>query len=259
LEAAALLSGLLTGFIVGLTGVGGGSLMTPVLILWLGVPPQTAVGTDLLFATITKLVAVGVHSARQSVDWQIVRRLSCGSVPAVLVVLALVHHWSLHRSRSGIILTALGIALLLTGLAMLLRRYVHAVGRYLRTSAPEPFKRMQPVLTVLAGAVLGALVTLTSVGAGALGTVMLVYLYPLRLTPVRLVGTDLAHAIPVVFLASLGHLALGTPDLTLLGWLLAGSLPGAWIGARLSGAAPDGLLRGAIAVVLLVVGAKLLI
>jgi uncharacterized membrane protein YfcA len=174
-------------------------------------------------------------------------------------MLAMMHRWSLHRNQSGIILTALGIALVLTGLAMMLRRHVHMLGRSLRTSAPERFIRVQPSLTVLAGAVLGALVTLTSVGAGALGTVMLVYLYPLRLTPVRLVGTDLAHAIPVVLIASIGHLALGTPDFTLLGWLLAGSLPGAWIGARLSGAAPDGLLRGAIAIVLLVVGAKLLI
>jgi uncharacterized membrane protein YfcA len=242
-----------------MTGVGGGAIMTPVLILLLGVAPQTAVGTDLLFATITKLVAVKMHGARGTVDWQVVRRLAWGSIPAALVVLALLH-WSLPRQGVPVqfMVPAIGAALLVTALGMLFKQHLHAIGRRLRIGHPGDFKRWQPALTVAAGVLIGALVTLTSIGAGAIGTVLLVYLYPLRLTPAKLVGTDLAHAVPVALIAGLGHLALGNVDFALLGWLLAGSLPGVWLGTRLATRAPDRLVRSAIALVLLVVGARIL-
>lgn len=259
MEIAATFSGLLTGFVVGMTGVGGGAIMTPILILLLGVAPQTAVGTDLLFATITKLVAVKIHGARGTVDWQVVRRLAWGSLPAALIVLAALHFSSL---RDGgfvqLMVPAIGVALVLTALGMLFKSPLHAAGRHLRIGKPADFKRWQPALTVVAGVAIGALVTLTSIGAGALGTVMLVYLYPLRLTPAKLVGTDLAHAVPVALIAGLGHLALGNVDFGLLGWLLAGSLPGVWLGAHLGTRAPDRVVRGAIALVLLLVGARIL-
>jgi len=258
IEIAAVVSGALTGVIVGMTGVGGGAIMTPILILLLGVAPGTAVGTDLLFATITKLLAVKVHGAHGTIDWQIVRRLAWGSIPAACATLLVIHQFALSDGLGEIIMPALGIALVMTAIAMLLRQRLHEFGRRWRTGTPDVFKQLQPGLTVAAGAVLGALVTLTSIGAGALGTVMLVYLYPLRLTPSRLVGTDLAHAVPVALIAGLGHLMLGNINFALLGWLLLGSLPGVWIGSHISVKAPDGLIRGAIAVILLLVGARIL-
>ena len=224
--------------------------MTPILILLLGVAPTTAVGTDLLFATITKVVAVKVHGSKGMIDWQIVKRLAWGSIPAALLALFAMHVLTLQKGAADIIMPALGIALLLTAAAMLFKRRLHQIGQRFRTATPTTFKRLQPALTVVAGATLGVLVTLTSIGAGALGTVMLVYLYPLRLTPQRLVGTDLAHAIPVAFIAGLGHLALGNIDLGLLGWLLLGSLPGVWFGSHFSARAPEAIVRNAIAVIL---------
>lgn len=258
MELAAVVSGFLTGVIVGMTGVGGGAIMTPVLILLLGVAPHTAVGTDLVFATITKLVAVRVHQSRGTIDWQVVRRLAAGSLPAAVTVLLLMYGLSLSRGAGNVILPALGAALVLTSLAMIFRGTLHGVGKKLRSSIPQSFKRAQPGMTVLAGIVLGAMVALTSIGAGALGATMLVYLYPYRLTPAKLVGTDLAHAIPLALVAGLGHLALGNVDFGLLGWLLLGSLPGVWIGAHAGLRAPDGLVRNAIAIVLLVVGVRIL-
>jgi uncharacterized membrane protein YfcA len=258
MEIAAIASGFLTGVIVGLTGVGGGALMTPILILLLGVAPHTAVGTDLLFATITKVVAVRVHGSHGTVDWQVVRRLAYGSLPAVVVVLVILSFTGQQRGAVTLLLPSIGIALVVTAVALFFKSPLHALGWKLRIGRPDRFKAVQPALTVLAGVTLGALVTLTSIGAGALGTVMLVYLYPLRLTPSRLVGTDLAHAIPVALVAGVGHLALGNVDFGLLGWLLAGSLPGAWIGAHFSTRAPERFLRNAIALILLVIGLRIL-
>ncbi len=259
MELAAIIAGLLTGLIVGMTGVGGGAIMTPILILLLGIAPGIAIGTDLLFATITKLVAVKVHGSRGTIDWQVVRRMAIGSIPAACLTLLLMYQLSVSREAGKVIMPALGIALVLTAVAMIFRTKLHGLGKRWRVGTPEAFKRVQPGLTVLAGAALGVMVTMTSIGAGALGTVMLVYLYPLRLTPAKLVGTDLAHAIPVALVAGLGHLALGNVNFGLLGWLLLGSLPGVWIGSHLSAKAPDTIVRNAIAVILLIVGARILL
>ena len=254
MELAAVLSGFLTGIIVGMTGVGGGAIMTPILILVLGIAPTTAVGTDLLFATITKMVAVRIHGSNQTIDWQIVRRLSLGSLPAAAATVLALRFFVLDKSVTDFIMLALGAALILTAIAMLAKGRLHEVGRNWRIASAADFKRWQPGLTVSAGVVLGVMVTLTSIGAGALGTVLLVYLYPLRLNSAKLVGTDLAHAVPLALIAGVGHLFLGNVDWVLLGWLLVGSLPGVWIGSNLSAKAPDKVIRSALAVILLLVG-----
>ncbi|NUP86079.1 MAG: sulfite exporter TauE/SafE family protein [Burkholderiaceae bacterium] len=252
-------AGFVVGLLVGITGVGGGSLMTPLLVLVFGMAPAVAVGTDLWFAAITKLVGGTVHHQRGGVDWQVVRRLAMGSLPAAVLTLAWLHASGLGPVKQGLILHMLGVVLVLTALAMLLKKQLHAVGQRLRSSAPERFKGVQPPLTVLAGALLGFLVTLTSVGAGALGTVMLVYLYPFRMTPTRLVGTDIVHAIPLTMVAGMGHLWMGNVDLPLLGQLLLGSIPGIVLGSLVGTRTSELYLRRAIAAVLVAVGAKLLL
>jgi hypothetical protein len=245
------------GVMVGLTGVGGGALMTPILVLLFGVAPAAAVGTDLWFAALTKMAGGALHHSRGSVDWQVFRRLCAGSLPASIATLWWLHATGGSQTKQGLILQALGAVLVLTAVAMLFRKRMHAVGARLRAGAPERFKRAQPPLTVAAGAVLGVLVTLTSVGAGALGTVMLVYLYPRRMKPARLVGTDIVHAVPLTIVAGTGHLLMGNVDLTLLASLLVGSVPGVLLGAHFSSKTPEAWLRTAIAVVLSLVGFKL--
>ena len=253
------LAGLGVGVMVGMTGVGGGALMTPILVLLFGVAPAAAVGTDLWFAAITKMVGGAVHNRRGSVDWQVLRRLALGSLPASVLTLLWLHQTGIGQVKHGLILNALGGVLLLTAVAMVFKKRTHALGQRLRSTAPEKFKRAQPALTVVAGVILGFLVTLTSVGAGALGAVMLLYLYPWRMTPARLVGTDIVHAIPLTMVAGTGHLLMGNVDFSLLGGLLLGSIPGVALGSMLGGKAPENLLRGVIAAVLMAVGAKLLL
>ncbi len=253
------LAGFGVGGLVGLTGVGGGSLMTPILVLLFGTAPAVAVGTDLWFAAITKMAGGTMHHRRGGVDWQVVRRLSLGSLPAAVATLLWLHFSGAGRVTNGWLMTSLGGVLLLTSFAMLFKQRMHAYAQSRRTETPQAFRRAQPALTVIAGAILGFLVTLTSVGAGALGTVMLVYLYPRRMTPARLVGTDITHAVPLTVVAGTGHLLLGNVNLALLGMLLLGSLPGVLIGSHFSTKAPEGLLRTAIAAILALVGVKLIL
>jgi len=253
------LAGFGVGGLVGLTGVGGGSLMTPILVLLFGTAPAVAVGTDLWFAAITKMAGGAMHHKRGGVDWQVVRRLSLGSLPTAVATLLWLHFSGAGRVTNGWLMTSLGGVLLLTSLAMLFKKRMHAYAQSLRTETPQAFRDAQPALTVIAGAVLGLLVTLTSVGAGALGTVMLVYLYPRRMTPARLVGTDITHAVPLTVVAGTGHLLLGNVNLVLLGVLLLGSLPGVLIGSHFSTRAPERVLRMAIAAILALVGIKLLL
>jgi uncharacterized membrane protein YfcA len=250
-------AGLMVGTIVGITGVGGGALMTPLLVLMFGIAPQTAVGTDLLYASITKMFGVAVHHGHGTVDWGVVRRLAMGSLPAAAATLAWMHYSDAHQVKSGFIITAVAVALIITALGMLMKDYLHRVGRSLRVADESYFKHLQLPATVIAGVVLGVLVTLTSIGAGALGTVMLVYLYPLRLNSSKLVGTDLAHAIPLALIAGLGHLSLGNVNYSLLLNLLMGSIPGVLIGSFISTRAPLTFIRYAIAVVLGLVAIKM--
>lgn len=251
-------AGFTVGAAVGMTGVGGGSLMTPILVLLFGFAPTTAVGTDLWFAAITKMVGGTMHQRKGTVDWQILRRLSAGSIPAALVTLTWMYMTHTANTKQGLIVHVLGAVLLLTAVAMLAHKRIQAFARRLRTGVPSVFKSIQPALTVVAGVILGVCVSLTSVGAGALGTAMLLYLYPLRMNPSRLIGTDIVHAIPLAIIAGLGHLLMGNVDLVLLGNLLLGSIPGIFVGTMVAHRAPDGVLRTGIAVVLLVVSLKLL-
>jgi uncharacterized membrane protein YfcA len=258
-------SGFLVGLLVGITGVGGGSLMTPLLVFLFGFKPAVAVGTDLLFAAITKTSGVWVHHGKHgSVDWKIVGWLSLGSLPFALATLYVLKYlMSVGKETTGAITFTLGVALLLTAFSLLVRSVLLARSTKLGLidddhSTPENtgrFKHLQIPATVLIGAVLGVLVTLSSVGAGALGTVALLFLYP-RMTTLKIVGTDLAHAIPLTAVAGLGHLSLGNVDLVLLGSLLIGSLPGIWIGSHLSAKIPEKFLRPFLAIILVLIGLK---
>jgi uncharacterized protein len=252
------LSGLLVGILVGLTGVGGGSLMAPIMILLLGVAPSTAVGTDLWFAASTKTVGGAVHHHTGSPDWNIVKLLSMGSIPAAIATLYFLSVTQAHKIEGGLIIQLLGAVLILTAVATLLRKYVHSTAKKIRVETATSFKRLQPALTVVAGVILGVLVTLTSVGAGALGATMLIMLYPLRLNTKSVVGTDIIHAVPLTAVAGLGHLWMGNVDFGLLLPLLAGSIPGIIIGSLLSSRMQNRFIRPALALVLAFAGYRLL-
>lgn len=252
------LAGFLVGTMVGMTGVGGGALMTPILVLAFGVAPASAVGTDLWFAALTKTVGGVMHQQRGSVDWQVLRRLSLGSLPTSAITLIWLHMTGVSQVRQGLIMTALGAVLLLTAVAMIFKTRTQSFGASIRARAPVNFKQAQPALTVIAGSILGFLVTVTSVGGGALGVVMLVFLYPVRMQPARLVGTDIVHAIPLTVIAGTGHYWMGNVDALLLGKLLLGSVPGVIIGSMLGTKIPERALRIAIAATLSIVGCKLL-
>lgn len=248
------IAGVLVGMLVGLTGVGGGSLMTPLLVLAFGFHPATAVGTDLLYASATKLVGTGVHGWRGTVDWRIVGRLAAGSLPATVLTLAALNLAHAHDERVDHVITiTLGAALVLTGVATLFRaRIVARLSRRFGVIGAGRTGR----LTVVLGVVLGTLVTLTSVGAGALGMTALLVLYP-TLPVARLVGTDIAHAVPLTLLAGLGHLMLGTVDGSLLVSLLIGSIPGVIAGSLIASRVSDRILTPILATTLAVVGLKL--
>ena len=252
-----IVAGAVTGLLVGLTGVGGGALMTPLLLLVFGVAPVSAVGTDLWFAATTKLVASrGLHKGRL-IDWGVVRLLWFGSIPASSLSLLLIGYHPISGETSALLKGAVAWAVMFTAVGLMFQSFIHGLGRRLRVSDSEFFKSQQALLTTLAGAALGVLVTLTSVGAGALGAVFLAYLYPLRLTPPRLVATDIVHAIPLAAFAGLGHLLLGHVQFGLLGNLLVGSIPAVIVGSNLSARMPHLLLRAILSVVLLTIGLKL--
>jgi len=252
-------AGFLVGTMVGMTGVGGGALMTPILVLVFGFSPTLAVGTDLWFAAITKSVGGITHHRSGNVDWEVLRRLLLGSVPASLLTLIWLGLSGPNQFRQGFILTALGGVLLLTALSIFLQKKIHAFAIAKRIEFPERFIRAQPTLTVIAGGILGFLITSTSVGAGALGAVVLLYLYPLRMKPAAIVGTDIIHAIPLTIIAGTGHMWMGNVDLTLLAMLLLGSIPGVMLGSLLGTRVPETLLKMIIAVMLSFVGMKLLL
>jgi len=246
------------GLAVGMTGVGGGSLMTPILMLVFGYAPITAVGTDLWFAAITKTVGGVLHNHKGTVDWQVLRRMYIGSIPTTILTLIWMGLTRTSQTSHGTIVHALGAVLLLTALAMFARKKIQSLGARMRTSTAAAFVAAQPLLTVLAGVVLGVAVPLTSVGAGAMGTVMLLYIYPLRMNGSRLAGTDIVHAIPIVVISGIGHLLMGNVDFKLLISLLVGSIPGILAGTLIATKSPEIMLRGAIAVVLGCVSVKLL-
>jgi uncharacterized membrane protein YfcA len=254
---ALTLSGFVVGALVGLTGVGGGSLMTPLLVLLFGFKPATAVGTDLLYAAITKGGGSLIHHGHGHIDWGITGRLALGSVPAALVTLVVLGRMGVQdHGASGLISVALGIALLLTAASLIFRQRLLEFARSRRQHPPSAARTA--TLTIIVGVILGALVTISSVGAGALGVTALCFLYP-DLPIRRIVGSDIAHAVPLTLVAGIGHWWLGTVDFGLLGALLLGSLPGIAIGSHLSTKVPERALRHLLAFVLLFIGGKLIL
>jgi hypothetical protein len=255
-----ILAGFAVGLIVGLTGVGGGSLMTPILIFFFGVKPYLAVGTDLLFAAVTKAGGTLTLARQRLVPWRVVAQLSAGSLPAAAITLLVLHRVGPASPAVQSVMTGtLGVALLLTAAAML---YKAVRGRQLprhlaQGDLAEASRARHPALPVLFGAVIGALVTLTSVGAGAIGVSVLLLLFPLLPLP-RIVAADIAYAVPLTLVAGLGHASLGSVDWRLLGLLLCGSLPGIWLGARLMRHTPERLVRSLLSMLLAYAGLKLI-
>jgi len=256
MDFAYTVAGFSVGAIVGLTGVGGGSLMTPLLVLLFGINPTVAVGTDLLYAAITKAGGTLAHGLKGTVDWTITRRLATGSLPAAILTLILVNTLAPGGigGAAGLIKVALGFALLLTAVALVFRKHIQA---FALKHVGEPNPRRTAALTVLTGAVLGVLVSISSVGAGALGVTALFLLYP-TLPTLRIVGSDIAHAVPLTAVAGAGHWMLGSVDWQLLLSLIIGSLPGIWLGSHISTKVPDRVLRPILATMLVLVGAKLI-
>ena len=249
------LSGLFVGFVVGLTGVGGGSLMTPILVLLFGVHPMTAVGTDLLYASVTKAVGTAVHRVGDTIDWRVACFLATGSIPATALTLFLLQRFGLE-SGNGLVMAILGAVLVVTSLAVMRRRWIITNAAHVLRSNVSP--RRTRILTIAVGAVLGALVAATSVGAGAIGVTALILLYP-ELSTARIVGTDIAHAVPLTLVAGLGHWLLGSVDALLIASLLLGSIPGVVVGGLLAPRVPEVILRPILAAVLAVVGIRLLL
>jgi len=246
-------AGFVVGLLVGLTGVGGGSLMTPILLIFFNVKAAVAVGTDLLYASITKSVGIFAHGKLGNIDWKIVRLLAYGSIPASLLTLLYLKDLDIASDHAvSSIKFWLGIALLLTSISVLFRNQLAKLSKTGHWINPQ----YTPALTVILGIILGFLVTLTSVGAGALGVTALLILYP-KLPITRIVGTDVAHAVPLTLVAGLGHASLGTVDYSLLGTLLIGSIPGIWIGSHLSAKVAEHWVRTLLALILVYVGQKL--
>ena len=250
------LTGFCVGALVGMTGVGGGSLMTPLMILLFGIHPVAAVGTDLLYAAVTKSVGTLVHGYTHTVDWRVVRRLATGSVPAAMLTLVVLSFFDLGSPGAARLTSrALGAALLVTALALVFRASLLA---YFGAHFADLRLQRTGALTVVAGGILGVLVSISSVGAGALGVTVLIILYP-QLSMPRLVGSDIAHAVPLTLIAGIGHWILGSVDTVVLGSLLTGSIPGIVIGSWMTIHVPDRLLQLALAAVLFIVGGRLVI
>jgi len=260
-DIAFIFAGFFVGIVVGLTGVGGGSLMTPILIFFFGVKPYMAVGTDLLFAAFTKLGGT-VKTARSGlVDWRVVLHLSAGSLPAALVTLWVLKTMGPADAAVQHLMTStLGVALLLTAAATLYKALRGktspqrvAAGQETQAATPRHWS-----LPLLFGALIGTLVSLTSVGAGAIGVTVLMLLYPLLPLP-RIVAADIAYAVPLTLVAGAGHASLGSVDWPMLCLLLAGSLPGIWLGSHFMTRVPERVIRGLLSVLLAYAGVKLMV
>ena len=251
-----IVSGFAVGLLVGMTGVGGGSLMTPLLTLLFGVPPSVAVGTDLAFASITKSAGTLTHRLRGTIRWDIVKRLCMGALPAAVVsTLALKSFGTLSPEIGQIIRYSIAASVLLTVVALIFK------GRMLAWINAHPEKQLQgnklAAATIISGAVLGVLVTVSSIGAGAIGATLLVMLYP-RMSSAEVAGTDIAYAVPLTAIAALGHWWLGSIHWELLASLLVGSLPGITLGSWVARSVPEKFLRVLLAMTLTGVAVKLI-
>lgn len=255
MEIGYIVAGFIVGLLVGLTGVGGGSLMTPILLLIFHIKPAVAVGTDLLYASITKSVGIFAHGKLGNIDWRIVKHLAYGSMPASIATIFFLRTIDVESTDAiATIKFWLGVALIITSVAVLLR------GKLMELVAKDRWipEQYVPTLTVVLGVILGALVTLTSVGAGALGVTALILLYP-KEKITTIVGSDIAHAVPLTLVAGIGHATLGTINYSLLGTLLIGSIPGIYIGSHLSAKVAEHWVRIALAAILIFVGLKLIL
>ena len=259
-QLAYILAGFLVGSIVGLTGVGGGSLMTPLLIFFFGIKPYLAVGTDLLYAACTKMGGTLKFARAKRIDWPVVARLCAGSLPASLLTLYALKQWGTANADVQALMTStLGCALLLTAAATLYKALRGKVSPKAIVLGEEAIA-LQPrhwSLPLLFGALIGSLVTLTSVGAGAIGVTVLMLLYP-KLPLSRIVAADIAYAVPLTLVAGLGHASLGSVDWSMLALLLSGSLPGIWVGSHLMHKTPERLIRTILSLLLAYAGVKLI-
>ena len=264
-DFAFILAGFGVGLIVGLTGVGGGSLMTPALIFFFGIKPHLAIGTDLLFAAFTKMGGTVSLARQRLVPWRVVGLLCAGSIPAALLGLWALHHLGPDSAQAQrVMTTTLGVALLLTAAATLYKALVFSPERAAAAAATRSSRAADATqprhwsLPVLLGAVIGLLVTFTSVGAGAIGVSVLLLVFPHLPLP-RIIAADIAYAVPLTLVAGLGHASLGSVDWPLLGLLLTGSLPGIWLGSRLVSRTPERLIRSILSLLLAWAGAKLVL
>lgn len=253
-----MLAGGCVGFVVGMTGVGGGSFMTPILLAF-GFSPAIAIGTDLLYASITKSGGVITHARQRTVEWKVVALLCASSIPASLVTtLALRHLQNSGFDYSSILTRTLGIMLVITSLVLFFRTFLIRERHHLadsHSSIGEFERRHAGWLTFMIGIVLGVMVTLSSVGAGAFGATALMLLYP-RMPMIRVIGTDLAYAVPLTAVAGLGHMQLGHVDYWLLLSLIAGSLPCIWLGTRVANLVPEKIMQRVMASILLILGIR---
>lgn len=248
------LSGFVVGALVGLTGVGGGSLMTPILIILFGIHPSTAVGTDLLYAAATKTGGSLVHGFARSIDWRVVGRLATGSIPATIVTLGALSHFNLSGDAARNLITlVLSVALFATAIVLVFGNAIVAAYRA-RVSELDP--QRTAINTVIVGTLLGVLVSISSVGAGAIGVIALIMLYP-QLPMARIVGSDIAHAVPLTLIAGTGHWMMGSVDWHIMGSLLAGSLPGIFVGSYFAVRIPERALKLILATTLFVVASRI--
>lgn len=253
----AIAAGALVGAFVGLTGVGGGAIMTPILVLGFGIDPVVAIATDLLFASVVKIAAGTIHFRGQHVDMQVVRRLWLGSIPACIVV-GSVLAIKVEPDQKVLVVRTMGALILVSGLSMLFGHVVQRLSTAKRLADPERFKKPQAALTVVAGALLGSVIAATSIGAGAIGAVLLRALYPLRMTPIRLVATDTVFAIPVALVAGGSFAVQGRTDWSLLGLLLMGALPLAIVCSMLAARLDARWLKSIVGLTLLGIAIKML-
>ncbi len=250
--------GFIVGFIIGMTGVGGGSLMTPILVLGFGIKPVIAVGTDLLYAAITKSGGVLVHHKHGNIQWKILKLLFMGSIPATLCSIFIIKKLDdADVNYDNLIMTTLSVALILTGLFLISHHQLRKLSTNENfTSIKILHRKLRKPITIFAGVLIGVLVTITSVGAGVIGAAFLFFLYP-KYKAIKIVATDLAHAIPITAIAGIGHAHIGTVDYILLGSLVIGSLPGIYLGSHFGTFLPDKIMRPILACMLLAIGVRL--
>ncbi|UZE97823.1 sulfite exporter TauE/SafE family protein [Alkalimarinus alittae] len=249
-----ILAGAGVGLAVGVTGVGGGSLMTPLLLLF-GFPTHIAIGTDLIYAAITKSGGVFSHQRQSTIQWDVVFRLARGSIPASIITVILLNvYFEDSETYTHVLVTTLGVMLILTSIVLLFKKRLQAISKA-RLKSDSFLTTHRNSLTTVMGVLLGICVTLSSVGAGAFGAAILLVLYP-HLSPIKVIGTDIAHAVPLTLIAGLGHLSLGNVNFILLFSLLIGSLPAIHLGTMLGKRLPDKVLQPTLASILLIIGVK---